>query len=629
MKAKFLRFLGLFLAIALLAAIFGSFFFLFTINKEHLRENALSQMTLIQERMILNDQQIEDLTQTYNDTSIAKARAFAEIVDQNPSIIESTEEMIRIAELLMVDEVHVTDEDGVLWWGNIVGYYGFDFATSEQTAPFMAILEDPTLEMAQEPQPNGATGKLFQYTSVARADAKGIIQVGMSPLALEEFLANAAVPNVLKDYTIDAEGYAFAIDASTGSMLAWPDNEMIGKSSEEIGIPDSIVSNQRDEGTLRYDDTEYFYISQPLDDMIIGFTIPNAKLYTSQLQAVLSFAILNVVIFLLLMVAISRLLQVHVITGIKYVTSKIREVAAGNLTVNLALSTNKEFASLSDDINSMVSKIKQSLDHVEEKAEENMEMLQQQKQMFNEVKKVSADIQEYSSSIRTMSEKLDNGSKLQKNSIGQLLANMENLNAKTIDSTSISEEVTQQTELSLTSIATMNSQLQGMLDSVEAMSRAVSKIEGIINNINSIASETNMLSLNASIEAARAGETGKGFAVVADQVGKLAGASKQAANETTTLINELLNTVQSSQQMAEKTKTEFQVVSDAVKMNGELITKLAQISGEQAGMIKSARQGVEEISDVAQNNDRISEGSMTTSDLLSNQANHLSSLVKK
>ncbi|MDR0963596.1 MAG: hypothetical protein LBM60_03145, partial [Clostridium sp.] len=82
MKTKFLRFLGLFLIIALLAAIVGSFFFLFTINKEHLRENALNQMTLIQERMILNQQQIDDLTQTYNENSIAKARAFAEIVDQ-------------------------------------------------------------------------------------------------------------------------------------------------------------------------------------------------------------------------------------------------------------------------------------------------------------------------------------------------------------------------------------------------------------------------------------------------------------------------------------------------------------------------------------------------------------------
>jgi methyl-accepting chemotaxis protein len=629
MKAKFLKFLGLFLVIALFSAIFGSFFFLFTINKGHLRETAQNQMTLIQERITLNQQQINDLTQTYNETSIAKARAFAEIVAQNPDLIESTSEMERIAKLLMVDEVHVTDASGVLWWGNIPSYYGYDFATSEQTKPFMAILDDHTLEMAQEAQPNGATGKLFQYTSIARADEKGIIQVGMSPSALEEFLANAAIPNVVKDYTIDAAGFVFAVESATGTVLAWPDENMIGKTIAEVGIPSGTIGSGEDEGTLSFNGKEYFYLSYQADDITIGFTIPNEKLYSSQLQAVVSFALLNILIFVLLMIAISRLLQVHVITGIKYVTGKIRAVANGNLDVHLDLTTNKEFASLSEDINRMVLEIKQNLDNVRDKAKENANMLKQQQEMFGDVKKVSAMIQEYSSSIRSISVDLENGSETQNTSIGQLLTNMENLNTKTVDSTSISGEVSKQTHLSLDSISKMTEELQGMLDSVEAMGHAVGKIEGIIKNINSIASETNMLSLNASIEAARAGESGRGFSVVADQVGKLAGESNKAANETTSLIGELLQTVRASEKMAEKTRAEFQIVSDTVRKNGELISALAQISEEQARMIKSARQGVEEISNVAKSNYRISEDSMKTSDLLTNQANHLSGLVKK
>jgi methyl-accepting chemotaxis protein len=629
LKAKFLKFLGLFLVLALLAAIFGSFFFLFTINKENLRETAQSQMTLIQDRIKLNQQQIDDLTQEYNETSIAKARAFAEIVAQNPAIIESTSEMERIAKLLMVDEVHVTDDKGILLWGNIPSYYGYDFATSEQTAPFMAILDDPTLEIAQEAQPNGATGKLFQYTSIARTDKKGIIQVGMSPQALEEFLKNAAIPNVIEHYTIDAAGFAFAIDSAAGTILAWPDESMIGKSMTEVGIPSGTIGNKEDEGTFSYNGKEYFYISYPSNDMIIGFTIPNEKLYTSQFQAVLSFTLLNVLIFVLLMVAISRLLQVHVITGMKYVTGKIRDVANGNLDVHLDLATNKEFASLSEDINRMVLEIKQNLDNIRDKAKENANMLGQQQELFENVKKASTMVQEYSSSIRSISVDLENGSESQKTSIGQLLTNMESLNAKTIDSTSIAEEVSTQTQLSLSSINKMTEELQGMLDSVEAMGQAVGKIEGIIKNINSIASETNMLSLNASIEAARAGESGRGFSVVADQVGKLAGESNKAANETTSLISELLQTVRDSEKMAEKTRAEFQIVSDTVRKNGELISALAQISEEQAKMIESAREGVEKISDVAQSNYRISEDSMKTSDLLTNQANHLSGLVKQ
>jgi signal transduction histidine kinase/CheY-like chemotaxis protein len=385
MKVKFLKVLGVFLVTALLTAVVGSFFFLVTINKQHLRELASSQMELIQERMVLNQQQIEDLTQNYNENNIAKARSFARMIALDPSCIETTEEMQEIADLLMVDEVHVTDENGVLWWGNIPAYYGFDFATSEQTIPFMPILDDPSLEIAQEAQPNGSIGKLFQYTSIARLDKPGIVQVGMSPAALERSLANAAMSNVLKDYTIDGDGFAFGIDLAAQTVVAWPDEEVIGKRFDENGIPQNLLVKQSDEGKFQYNGTEYYYISHQLDDMIVGFTIPNIKLYTSQSQAVLSFAILNILIFVLLLFAISRLLQVHVIQGIQYVTGKIRSVAEGDLTVQLELNTNKDFAALSEDLNVMIRKIKQSMDNVQEKAEENAKMLRVQKRLYDDM----------------------------------------------------------------------------------------------------------------------------------------------------------------------------------------------------------------------------------------------------
>jgi signal transduction histidine kinase/CheY-like chemotaxis protein/HPt (histidine-containing phosphotransfer) domain-containing protein len=380
-----MKVLGVFLVIALLTAVFGSFLFLVSINKQHLRELAFSQMELIQERMVLNEQQIEDLTQNYNETSIAKARSFARMIALDPSCIETTEEMQEIADLLMVDEVHVTDEDGVLWWGNIPDYYGYDFATSEQTIPFMPILDDPSLEIAQEAQPNGARAKLFQYTSIARKDKPGIVQVGMSPEALERSLANAAMSNVLKDYTIDGDGFAFGIDIPTQTIVAWSDEEEIGKPFNETDIPPDLLTKQIGEGTFSYNGTEYFYISHQLSDMIVGFTIPNIKLYTSQSQAALSFAILNIMIFVLLLLAISRLLQVHVIQGIRYMTGKIRSVAEGDLTVTLELNTNKDFAALSEDLNVMIRKIKQSMDKVREKAEENEKMLQVQKRLYDDM----------------------------------------------------------------------------------------------------------------------------------------------------------------------------------------------------------------------------------------------------
>ena len=70
------------------------------------------------------------------------------------------------------------------------------------------------------------------------------------------------------------------------------------------------------------------------------------------------------------------------------------------------------------------------------------------------------------------------------------------------------------------------------------------KIGEIIVQIEDIASQTNLLSLNASIEAARAGEAGKGFAVVADQIGKLAADSADSAAETKELISKTVQEIE-------------------------------------------------------------------------------------
>ena len=79
-------------------------------------------------------------------------------------------------------------------------------------------------------------------------------------------------------------------------------------------------------------------------------------------------------------------------------------------------------------------------------------------------------------------------------------------------------------------------------DSSSTVNELVSKLESvnsITDSISQIATQTNLLSLNAAIEAARAGEAGKGFSVVAGEVGKLAENSKQAVQSITSILNEI------------------------------------------------------------------------------------------
>ena len=109
---------------------------------------------------------------------------------------------------------------------------------------------------------------------------------------------------------------------------------------------------------------------------------------------------------------------------------------------------------------------------------------------------------------------------------------------------------------------------------MERIDETSTRIGDIISEIESIAAQTNLLSLNASIEAARAGESGRGFAVVANQIRELADQSAKAAVDTRELIEGSLREVTEGNRAAERASEAILDVVDGIKQIAEFSRNL-------------------------------------------------------
>lgn len=254
-------------------------------------------------------------------------------------------------------------------------------------------------------------------------------------------------------------------------------------------------------------------------------------------------------------------------------------------------------------------------------------MVTQVSETIEGISNSSVQVARGSSQMSESSNELAAGATDQAGAVEELQAVIADISLQVAQNAKESQDASQRAAAAAEEAVESNQDMQEMTEAMDRISTTSAQIGNIIAGIEDIASQTNLLSLNAAIEAARAGEAGKGFAVVADQVKDLAEQSAKSAKNTRELIESAIREIQSGSIITEKTAESLSRVLGEIQSIKDNIDLVSHSSANQKESMEQLEKGVEQISDVVQANSAAAEETAATSEELTAQADNLNDLV--
>jgi methyl-accepting chemotaxis protein len=395
----------------------------------------------------------------------------------------------------------------------------------------------------------------------------------------------------------------FAKDTRISTNITDNGKRILGTKSQ-VNVTDKVLSKGEEYiGSVKIKGLDYEAIYIPLKDSngsVIGmfFVGEETKFIKEELASQMGTIIIIDLVILILFIIESTILTRRITKRIKIVTESMVVIGQGDFTVRTKITTGDETQLLSDTQNTMaeglselVLKIRKICTELSLSADTLAATSQETTATSEEI---SRALNEIADTTTTQARETDSGL----NKTMELSSNLQKISSSIDDmismfnvASAIDVKGTKIVELLLEKNSQSNLASARVSNSINEMNLSSQKISVIMNTITQIASQTNLLSLNASIEAARAGDAGRGFAVVASEIKKLAEQSSIAAKE----INDIIIGIQTQ---SKKAVSEMNITQIAITDQDMAVKETGNIFGEISSTSTNLKKEVSKINEM-------------------------------
>ena len=463
---------------------------------------------------------------------------------------------------------------------------------------------------------------------------------------------------------VSAGGEAFLIDQS-GVYIADKDSQKLlsanilnDSNASLAALGQQIMNEKQGNGSYQVDgETQLVWFEQiPESGWYIAVSASEDSLLASVNSLGRCLAGICVVVLIIIFAILIIYLRKSVIQPIHALDNLTKQIADGNLDVQISVTAKNEFSRVNVSLEKMVQRLKLYIAYIQEisdvlatmaKGDFEFELNQDYTGEFLPVKEglvntrdsISSILHAISDSAKQVSanaEQVSSGSQIlsqgaveQAQSVEELSAAAQDILDKVHQNTVNAEKANHEVDTTAERLQESQAKMQELVSAMNKISDTSAQVQGIIKTIDDIAFQTNILALNAAVEAARAGTAGKGFAVVADEVRNLAAKSAQASQTTQQMILNTIEAVEIGSNLALDTaETLKHAVGDGSTVVNT-IAQIAQASSEQEQAVSQVTLGLSQVSSVVQTNSATAEESAAASQELSAQSNILKDLISK